>query len=115
IVIPVPAVFFFSSRRRHTRFSRDWSSDVCSSDLLTVCSSSRSRWGRGAPFQAFPHLAGTSTWGPAPRYLAAPISATTRRLGRTRSEERRVGKECRWRWAAEKEKKEVERREAREG
>src|SRR5690606_41092491 len=27
-------VFFFSSRRRHTRFSRDWSSDVCSSDLV---------------------------------------------------------------------------------
>src|SRR5690606_41186170 len=26
--------FFFSSRRRHTRFSRDWSSDVCSSDLM---------------------------------------------------------------------------------
>src|SRR5690606_40588824 len=28
--------FFFSSRRRHTRFSRDWSSDVCSSDLFFV-------------------------------------------------------------------------------
>src|SRR6266511_4529322 len=28
--------FFFSSRRRHTRFSRDWSSDVCSSDLNVV-------------------------------------------------------------------------------
>src|SRR3712207_7393141 len=27
-------VFFFSSRRRHTRYWRDWSSDVCSSDLL---------------------------------------------------------------------------------
>src|SRR5256884_4041940 len=27
-------VFFFSSRRRHTRCSRDWSSDVCSSDLF---------------------------------------------------------------------------------
>src|SRR5690606_40271079 len=27
-------LFFFSSRRRHTRFSRDWSSDVCSSDFL---------------------------------------------------------------------------------
>src|SRR4030043_1348354 len=27
--------FFFSSRRRHTRCSRDWSSDVCSSDLLS--------------------------------------------------------------------------------
>src|SRR5690606_24340334 len=29
----VSLLFFFSSRRRHTRFSRDWSSDVCSSDL----------------------------------------------------------------------------------
>src|SRR2546429_3177710 len=28
--------FFFSSRRRHTRCSRDWSSDVCSSDLLPL-------------------------------------------------------------------------------
>src|SRR5690606_40466677 len=28
--------FFFSSRRRHTRFSRDWSSDVCSSDLVAL-------------------------------------------------------------------------------
>src|SRR5215475_13377562 len=28
--------FFFSSRRRHTRFSRDWSSDVCSSDLTVT-------------------------------------------------------------------------------
>src|SRR5690606_39604608 len=28
--------FFFSSRRRHTRFSRDWSSDVCSSDLMVA-------------------------------------------------------------------------------
>src|SRR5690606_40584554 len=27
-------IFIFSSRRRHTRFSRDWSSDVCSSDLV---------------------------------------------------------------------------------
>src|SRR3712207_5816904 len=27
-------MFFFSSRRRHTRYWRDWSSDVCSSDLL---------------------------------------------------------------------------------
>src|SRR5690606_40883430 len=30
--------FFFSSRRRHTRFSRDWSSDVCSSDLVRLVS-----------------------------------------------------------------------------
>src|SRR2546429_5382857 len=29
-------IFFFSSRRRHTRCSRDWSSDVCSSDLYLI-------------------------------------------------------------------------------
>src|SRR5256884_4880901 len=29
-------LFFFSSRRRHTRCSRDWSSDVCSSDLIII-------------------------------------------------------------------------------
>src|SRR5699024_11237200 len=29
--------FFFSSRRRHTRSKRDWSSDVCSSDLSLFC------------------------------------------------------------------------------
>src|SRR5690606_15816478 len=38
--------FFFSSRRRHTRFSRDWSSDVCSSDLRTGGSDGIS-WGTG--------------------------------------------------------------------
>src|SRR5437868_15523644 len=32
-------MFFFSSRRRHTRSKRDWSSDVCSSDLLAKCTS----------------------------------------------------------------------------
>src|SRR5256884_1055060 len=42
------AMVFFSSRRRHTRCSRDWSSDVCSSDLSTKsmpprCASSRER------------------------------------------------------------------------
>src|SRR3712207_7777866 len=31
--------FFFSSRRRHTRYWRDWSSDVCSSDLMVAPSS----------------------------------------------------------------------------
>src|SRR2546429_5357375 len=32
ILVVAYAIFFFSSRRRHTRCSRDWSSDVCSSD-----------------------------------------------------------------------------------
>src|SRR5699024_11519867 len=33
LVVGVAIFFFFSSRRRHTRSKRDWSSDVCSSDL----------------------------------------------------------------------------------
>src|SRR6266513_1041947 len=33
-IIPTSTYFFFSSRRRHTRSKRDWSSDVCSSDLV---------------------------------------------------------------------------------
>src|SRR2546429_6819416 len=33
LCVVVDLFFFFSSRRRHTRCSRDWSSDVCSSDL----------------------------------------------------------------------------------
>src|SRR5690606_37932830 len=35
-LVMAPYFFFFSSRRRHTRFSRDWSSDVCSSDLVPL-------------------------------------------------------------------------------
>src|SRR2546429_9924275 len=39
--------FFFSSRRRHTRCSRDWSSDVCSSDLRDIAdgAGARALWG----------------------------------------------------------------------
>src|SRR2546422_7079101 len=36
LILVLAAIFFFSSRRRHTRCSRDWSSDVCSSDLPDV-------------------------------------------------------------------------------
>src|SRR5690606_41145994 len=42
----VRLVFFFSSRRRHTIFSRDWSSDVCSSDLEWAVSPRRAPWAR---------------------------------------------------------------------
>src|SRR2546429_6184402 len=35
-ICDVVVFFFFSSRRRHTRCSRDWSSDVCSSDLFLL-------------------------------------------------------------------------------
>src|SRR5437868_14864557 len=79
--------FFFSSRRRHTRSKRDWSSDVCSSDL--------SAGRRGA------HL-GTPDQG---RGRDAARLLSNRFAARRRSEERRVGKECRSRWGAEQEKK----------
>src|SRR5699024_11547188 len=36
-------MFFFSSRRRHTRSKRDWSSDVCSSDLASTVEEARDR------------------------------------------------------------------------
>src|SRR3712207_7057136 len=39
--IRVVLLFFFSSRRRHTRYWRDWSSDVCSSDLPNRAGNSR--------------------------------------------------------------------------
>src|SRR5256885_3609713 len=38
--------FFFSSRRRHTRLQGDWSSDVCSSDLIDACDETRGGIGR---------------------------------------------------------------------
>src|SRR5438093_9522510 len=84
---PCRVRFFFSSRRRHTRLVSDWSSDVCSSDLPKL---SRAR-AAGAPV----HLGRTS--GMADGLLAVQIG--------TRSEERRVGKECRSRWSPYHEKK----------
>src|SRR5690554_7246668 len=43
-------IFFFSSRRRHTRCGRDWSSDVCSSDLQALVEAfKRVRTGRANP------------------------------------------------------------------
>src|SRR5438067_4340707 len=41
--------FFFSSRRRHTRSKRDWSSDVCSSDLQSATLASDACGGFGSP------------------------------------------------------------------
>src|SRR5260221_8442694 len=43
--------FFFSSRRRHTRSLCDWSSDVCSSDLVEVTDGDK--WARFEPFEGF--------------------------------------------------------------
>src|SRR5947209_17909347 len=45
--------FFFSSRRRHTRYWRDWSSDVCSSDLIYVLLQHNRRCGREHALELF--------------------------------------------------------------
>src|SRR5687768_13584882 len=49
VLVVVFFFFFFSSRRRHTRCSRDWSSDVCSSDLINVAFSTDGTPVRDAP------------------------------------------------------------------
>src|SRR5688572_33363799 len=79
-------VFFFSSRRRHTRFDCDWSSDVCSSDLGFVAGGVLAATGLTLLLTA-----------PKRRETAAVIVPVIGfgSLGvEGRSEERRVGKEC---------------------
>src|SRR5690606_40266094 len=61
--------FFFSSRRRHTRFSRDWSSDVCSSDLPLANLDARARIDRAAQAIGVPILVGGLLHGPGERQL----------------------------------------------
>src|SRR5690242_21433213 len=78
--------FFFSSRRRHTRLTCDWSSDVCSSDLLANLLELRDAF-RVRVVQR----ARTRGLLLDPRHVRAD-------LRELRSEERRVGKECRSRW-----------------
>src|SRR5690348_17679920 len=97
-------LFFFSSRRRHTRWTGDWSSDVCSSDLVPF---HWARWLAVLPPTAVKNPPATSLLlytvrarislsKDAPSVVhEVPLNAST-----FRSEERRVGKECRSRWSA---------------
>src|SRR2546430_6130584 len=101
--------FFFSSRRRHTRFDCDWSSDVCSSDLAH--DTPPSRWPVDHPKACQATLDGDST---ATLSRSSQNSAVKRAAGAPsttlwsmRSEERRVGEEGRSRWAPDHSKKKI--------
>src|SRR5207253_6919626 len=97
--------FFFSSRRRHTRWPRDWSSDVCSSDLvirMVVAIRAQQR------LNAHAEITGSFPWidaglhEPGRRSVAERVRRNF--SGEPRSEERRVGKECRSRWSPDHER-----------
>src|SRR5690606_41190929 len=79
--------FFFSSRRRHTRFSRDWSSDVCSSDLFSRFDQLQ----KELVVQSQAVKLRRDEWADE---AFAPVDSIFGALIK-RSEERRVGKECR--------------------
>src|SRR5256885_8263842 len=94
-------LFFFSSRRRHTRLQGDWSSDVCSSDLASTRSRSARRW--LSPRRREPEAAGvewTARSGTAPhrrrtrarpRGCRRPPAQNGRAAGRGRGEISGVG------------------------
>src|SRR5689334_23601360 len=101
-------VFFFSSRRRHTRWNCDWSSDVCSSDLVAAL-------GRDERITVpISGIGGIATWRDAAEFIAlgstsVQVCTAAMHYGfrivedmidglSNRSEERRVGKEGRSRW-----------------
>src|SRR2546421_4615406 len=92
--------FFFSSRRRHTRSDRDWSSDVCSSDL-TVHSVVPDGPAERAGVKAGDTLIELGGVDPQLWFAGKAGWKKTWKDGdvAARSEERRVGKECRSRWS----------------
>src|SRR2546427_12612357 len=105
--------FFFSSRRRHTRFDCDWSSDVCSSDLTRIVFSSDRDAGLLHVFVMNADGSGVTqltsgdfvdddpVWSPDGERIAfhSTRDGGDEDIFVMRSEERRVGKECRSRWS----------------
>src|SRR5439155_4820896 len=108
--------FFFSSRRRHTRWPRDWSSDVCSSDLACepyLSYAADDKYGSHARVRLL-HAeqlldAISAATGVPEKFPSFPRGTPAAALpDGERSEERRVGKECRAGWWADDGKKNVD-------
>src|SRR5690348_18080359 len=97
--------FFFSSRRRHTRWTGDWSSDVCSSDLLlgelAACFGEAGQTDRG--LAAIEDVLKRCDERQERWYLPELIRIKGELM--LRSEERRVGKQCRPQWSPDESKK----------
>src|SRR3989442_6589085 len=100
---------FFTSRRRHTRCGRDWSSDVCSSDLQLIISDACLGLVEAAT-ELFPDAQWQrcivhfyrNVFTNVPKTKVAEVARMLKAVHAQedrRSEERRVGKECRSRWS----------------
>src|SRR5205085_9525073 len=96
---------FFSSRRRHTRFDCDWSSDVCSSDLSPQFRTNQNY--TLSDSMSWTHGKHGWSWGGDFRHQLIDVSNASNARGTftfngsasgLRSEERRVGKEGRCAW-----------------
>src|SRR5690348_18076858 len=114
VAVLVPAigllffVFFFSSRRRHTRWTGDWSSDVCSSDL-NVYQGGYMKTGLSILVTGGAGFIGSNfikyILSKYPNYEIINLDKLTYAGSISnlesvqRSEERRVGKECRSQWS----------------
>src|SRR5262249_57382593 len=100
------AVFFYSSRRRHTRLVSDWSSDVCSSDLIFLRAlGMKSNEDILRTFYQVERITlrdGNMHWNVSEGLMDRKLS---------RSEERRVGKEWRSRWSADHLKRDTKERD----
>src|SRR5699024_12236524 len=94
---------FSSSRRRHTRSKRDWSSDVCSSDLDDPAAESipvhmNSNGTLSDEDAKFASQYAAQLLNPLRQKAGSPVYKITNgslKIAQDRSEERRVGKECR--------------------
>src|SRR5690606_39494548 len=101
--------FFFSSRRRHTRFSRDWSSDVCSSDLsqgrIEFQYFPAEQLGKAKDLLTLVQSGAADIVDISPSYISdkfALSSVAELPAMFNRSEERRGGTECRAGWCPER-------------